>query len=153
MKKLFLLFLLFCFSNNFTNAQATEDSVRKFFNEYVNAANALQEDVFQKYYTTNPKIIRVVEKKDGTTQSVNVPLKTYLDEAAKGRKLARITRYKNDYTDIKISKEGDDFKVSANRLPSPGGKYPAYFIIGENESGQLKIKVESMNTPRQEFLK
>lgn len=153
MKKFLVsMFLLTMFSSS-VQAKATVEDVRAFFNEYVAAANNFQEDVFSKYYATTPSIIRVVEKKDGTTQSVNVPLKTYLDEAAKGRKLGKLMGYKNNYSNIKITPYNDDFKVSATRLPSPGGQFPAYFIIGEDSSGNLKIKVESMNTPRQEFLK
>lgn len=132
---------------------ATVEQVKAFFNSYISAANNFEENVFQKYYIKNPTIIRVVEKKDGTKQSVNVPLKIYLDEAAKGRKIGKIMGYKNNYTNISVTPNNGDFKVSATRNPSPGGHYPAYFIIGEDNNGNLKIKVESMNTPRQEFLK
>ncbi|MCR5260720.1 MAG: hypothetical protein K6C94_02660 [Candidatus Gastranaerophilales bacterium] len=135
------------------NAKTTPEQVKAFFNSYVQAANNFDPNLFQKYYIPTPKIIRVVEKKDGTTQSVNVPLKTYLDEAAKGQKVGKMLGYKNNYSNIQITPQGKDFKVSATRLPSPGGKYAAYFVIGEDANGKLKIKVESMNTPRQEFLK
>lgn len=153
MKKILALITLFMFSIIPANAQATAEQVKEFFNSYVNAANNFDENLFQKYYSANPTIIRVVQKKDGTTESVNVPLKTYLDEAAKGRKLGKLTGYKNTYTNISITPHNNDFKVTATRNPSPGGKYPAHFIIGEDNQGRLKIKVESMNTPRQEFLK
>lgn len=134
-------------------AEATADQVKEFFNSYVQAANNFDDNVFQKFYTASPKIIRVVEKKDGTTQSVTVPLKTYLDEAAKGRKVGKMLGYTNNYSNIQVVPFGKDFKVTAVRLPSPGGKFPAHFIIGPDSNGNLKIKEESMNTPRQEFLK
>lgn len=134
------------------NAKATAEQVRAFFNSYVTAANNFDENLFSKFYVSNPTIIRVVEKKDGTTQSVTVPLKVYLDEGAKGRKVGKLLGYKNNYTNISVTPYKNDFKVSAMRNPSPGGKYPSYFIIGEDSQGKLKIKVESMNTPRQEFL-
>ncbi len=153
MKKLFITLFLFCFFMFPVQAKKTEEEVRVFFDSYVSAANNFDKDLFQKYYISKPSIIRVVEKKDGTKESVNVPLQTYLDEGAKGRKIGRIMGYKNTYTNITVTPYEDDFKVSAVRNPSPGGKYPAYFIIGEDNQGNLKIKVESMNTPRQEFLK
>ena len=153
MKKIIYTLVLIGLFGLSANAATTADEVKTFFNSYVQAANNFDPNLFQKYYISTPKIIRVVEKKDGTTQSVNVPLKTYLDEAAKGQKVGKMLGYKNNYSNIQITPQGNDFKVSATRLPSPGGKYAAYFIIGEDSNGKLKIKVESMNTPRQEFLK
>lgn len=131
---------------------ATQQQVKEFFNSYVVAANNFDKNMFSKYYISNPKLIRVVQKKDGTTQSVTIPKSIYLEEAAKGRFMAKTINYKNNYTNIVITTQGKDFKVSAIRKPSPGGSYPAYFIIGE-VNGVLKIKEESMNTPRTEFLK
>lgn len=153
MKKILITAFLFMMAIMPANAKATADQVKSFFNSYVAAANNFDENIFQKFYISNPKIIRVVEKKDGTTQAVFVPLKVYLDEAAKGRKIGKLTGYKNTYSNITVVPSNNDFKLSATRHPSPGGKYPAYFIIGEDSQGHLKIKVESMNTPRQEFLK
>lgn len=154
MKKLFIILtVVFMSVIPLEVKAATAEEVKAFFNSYVSAANSFDENLFQKFYIQNPTIIRVVEKKDGTKQSVNVPLKVYLDEGAKGRKIGKITGYKNSYTNITVTPNNGDFKVSATRNPSPGGHYPAYFIIGEDKNGNLKIKVESMNTPRQEFLK
>ena len=153
MKKILITAFLFMMAIMPANAKATADQVKSFFNSYVAAANNFDEKLFQKYYVQKPTIIRVVEKKDGTKQSVNVPLSVYLSEAAKGRKIGKLTGYKNTYSNITVVPSKNDFKLSAIRHPSPGGKYPAYFIIGEDSQGHLKIKVESMNTPRQEFLK
>lgn len=153
MKKILITTLLFMMTVVPANAKATVDQVKTFFNSYVSAANNFDENIFEKYYVQNPQIIRVVEKKDGTTQAVNVPLQVYLNEAAKARKVGKLTGYKNNYTNINVIAINNDFKISAIRHPSPGGSYPAYFIIVEDGQGNLKIKVESMNTPRQEFLK
>lgn len=150
MKKILALFAVMVLGIGAVNA-ATTEQVRTFFNAYVAASNNFQSDVFTKYYVQNPKIIRVVQKKDGTTQSVVVPKDRYFAEAAKGRALGKALRYKNNYSNVKITPYGKDFKVTATRNPSPGGSFPAYFIIGD-VNGSLKIKVESMNTPRQEFL-
>ena len=150
MKKFFIMMVAMIMGVSVANA-ATTDQVRTFFNAYVAASNNFESNVFTKYYAQNPKIIRVVQKKDGTTQSVVVPKDRYLAEAAKGRNLGKALRYKNNYSNVKITPYGKDFKVTAMRNPSPGGSFPAHFIIGD-VNGSLKIKEESMNTPRQEFL-
>ena len=84
--------------------------VQEFFDDYVSAANNYSEDYFS-YYTDNPIIIRVVEKKDGTKETVNVPFERYKKEAALSRKLAKIRQYKNKYFNIKITKQGKDYKI------------------------------------------
>lgn len=127
--------------------------VQCFFNQYIDAANNYSNDYF-KYYSDNAKIFRVVEKPDGTTQSVNIPLEKYKDEARKSTKLMKLRQYKNRYFNVKITKHGKDYKVAALRMPSTSDyKIPAHFIIGKDNCGNWKIKEESMNTKVQRFLK
>lgn len=151
MRKLFFsltLLILFsgvCFAGDI-------EELKQFFDEYVSAANNYSCDYF-KYYTDNPIIIRVVEKDDGTEQSVIVPFERYKKEAAKCSKLARLRKYKNKYLNIKITKHGEDYKIAAMRMPSTSNyKIPAHFIVGKNSEGEWKIKEESMNTKVQRFL-
>lgn len=136
------------------NAFADEiQDVQCFFNQYIDAANNYSNDYF-KYYSDNAKIVRVVEKPDGTTQSVNIPLEKYKDEARKSTKLMKLRQYKNRYFNVKITKHGKDYKVAALRMPSTSDyKIPAHFIIGKDSCGNWKIKEESMNTKVQRFLK
>ena len=151
MKKLFSLFFIVIF-NCLTCLADEETEVQKFFNDYVNAANNYNTDYF-KYYSDTAKIIRVVEKPDGTTKSVNIPLERYKSEAKKATAMAKIRRYKNKYLNIRISKSGEDYKISADRMPSTSDyKIPAQFIIGKDKNGDWKIKEESMNTKMQIFL-
>lgn len=127
--------------------------VQSFFNSYVSAANSYSKDYF-KFYSDNAKIIRVVEKPDGTKESVNVPLNRYKNEAKKSLKLMRLAKYKNHYFNVKIVPYGKDYKLSALRMPSTSDyRIPAYFVIGKDKNGDLKIKEESMNTKVQKFLK
>ena len=150
MKKLILTIFLFLIG---LGAYADDISeVRSFFDSYVNAANSYSKNYFN-YYVPNAKIIRVVEKKDGTTQTVVIPMPTYKKETNKGMKMGKVARYKNTYSNINITSEGEDYRLSATRSPSPGGSFPAYFIIGKDNSGNWKIKEESMNTDVQKFLK
>lgn len=151
-KLLYLIaFCFLCFSAGFAKEIDKED-VQNFFNDYVNSANSYDENYFD-YYSSNARIIRVVEKSDGTKESVNIPLDRYKHEVKKSSKLAKLRRYKNKYLNVKIFKQGDDYKVVAMRMPSTSDyQLPSHFIIGD-DNGQLKIKEESMNTRVQRFLK
>lgn len=152
MKKLLILLLLISFNVLCAEAKTTEKQVKAFFYSYVTAVNSYSPDIFSRYYLPNATIYRVVQKKDGTTQQVTIPMSIYQNESRKGEKLAKFVKYTNDYTNIRITPQNNDFRIDAVRKPSMGGSFPAYFVIGEDNSGNLKIKVESMNTPRQEFL-
>ena len=135
-----------CFADEIQDVQC-------FFNEYVSAANNYSCDYFD-YYTNNAKIIRIVEKPDGTQQAVNIPLDRYKCEAKKTSKLAKLRKYKNKYFNVRIFPQGEDYKIVAMRMPSTSDyKIPAYFIIGQDCNGNWKIKEDSMNTKVQKFLK
>lgn len=143
----FLVFImpLFGFANEIQDVQC-------FFNEYIEAANSYSSDYF-KYYSDNARIIRVVEKPDGTEQTVNIPLDRYKSEAKKSTALMKLRKYKNRYFNVKITPYGKDYKVAAMRMPSTSDyKIPAHFIIGKDQNGEWKIKEESMNTKVQRFL-
>ena len=153
MQKIFLSFLFILFFIPFSTANDDITSIKKFFNIYVDSANNYKDDYFD-YYCPNAKIIRVVEKDDGTLESVNIPLERYKKEAKKSRKLARLRKYKNTYFNIEIIPFGSDYKLTTLRMPSTSDyKIPAHFIIGKDSAGNWKIKEESMNTKVQKFLK
>jgi len=151
MKKIIIVLFLVFFAG--LNCYATEmEEVQKFFNRYVDAANSYDTNYFN-FYANDAKIIRVVEKNDGTFETVNIPLERYKNEANKSRLLMKIRKYKNYYSDIKILPMGKNYKVSALRQPSLSNyKIPAHFIIGKDNYGNWKIKEESMNTKVQAFL-
>lgn len=151
MKKFYMVLCMFAFGCCVFADEIQE--VQEFFNDYVTAANNYSEDYFS-YYTDNPKIIRVVEKTDGTKESVDVPFERYKKEAAISRKLAKLRQYKNRYFNIRITKQGNDYKIAALRMPSTSDyKVPAHFIVGKDDNGDWKIKEESMNTKVQKFLR
>ena len=122
------------------------DDVAAFFDKYVNAANSYSETI-PEFYLPNAKIIRVVIKKDGTRESVSTDTSVYMKQLKMNAKIAKMRGYKNFYTDRKIIKIGDDYKLFCNRQPSLSKyKLPAHFIIGKDSSGNYKIKEESMDT-------
>ncbi len=152
MKKfLCLLIVGMCF-NTYCYADEIQD-VQCFFNKYIDAGNNYSSDYFN-YYTDDAKIIRVVEKPDGSKESVNIPLSRYKSEAKKSFSLMKLRKYKNRYFNVKITPYGKDYKIAAMRMPSTSDyKIPAYFIVGKDDGGNWKIKEESMNTRVQKFLK
>ena len=150
MKKLFftiismLLLSLNVFADEKTDVLAT-------FDKYVNDANAYSTSM-PNYYTKNAKIIRVVNKKQGGQASVIIPFDRYLKELEGHAKLAKITGYKNTYTNRKAEKIGNDYKVSATRIPrNDKTGLPSHFIFTK-EGNSWKIKEESMTTNVQTFL-
>ncbi|MBQ9244835.1 hypothetical protein IJ182_01040 [bacterium] len=151
MKKICLLFLLLALVGTICYATEMQD-VQCFFNRYVEAANNYDNNYFN-FYSNDAKIIRVVEKPDGTFEAVNIPLERYKSEAKKSQVLMKMRKYKNFYSNIKILPHGKDYKIAALRMPSTSDyKVPSYFIVGKDCEGNWKIKEESMNTKVQAFL-
>lgn len=131
----------------------TADDALSFFAKYVNAANAHSDKIID-YYTPNAKIIRVVMLPDGTTQTVSTDMKEYTRQLKFGANLAKINNYRNFYTDRKVTKVGNDFKITCKRQPSTSDyKIPAHFVIGTDSNGKMKIKEEMMYTKQTSILK
>ncbi|MDD3238098.1 MAG: hypothetical protein PHV37_08395 [Candidatus Gastranaerophilales bacterium] len=154
MKKILLLLFALIIGTFMSFAIANDESasVLQFFNKYVQAGNSYSSNFFS-FFVPNPKIIRIVIKPDGTKQAVNVPFAKYKKEASLGMKVGKIVKYSNSYSDIKVTKDGVDYKVTAMRKASASDySLPAYFIIGKNSQGEWKMKVESMETKVQKFL-
>lgn len=151
MKKIYVL-LIFTLLIGVKAFASDIDEVKNFFDSYVKASNSYDTSYFNSYIK-NPVIIRVVEKKNGTTEEVNVPFSTYKREGKIGAKIGKLRHYKNSYSNITVEPEGKDYKLSTSRKPSLS-KYslPAYFIIGKDSSGAWKIKKEVMHTKVQTFL-
>ena len=154
MKKFMAFLLTFIISGAMLCAQAaTPEQVLAFFNKYVDAANSYSETITD-FYAPDAKIIRVVMKPDGTTASVVANTKQYFNQMRLGANLAKINKYKNYYTERKIIKQGNDYKITCLRKPSTSDyKIPAHFVIGPDAKGNLKIKEEMMYTKQQRFLK
>ena len=133
----------------------TEAEVRTFFNSYVNAANSYQQNL-STYYAPNAKILRYVIQKNGTVypKPLVVGTKDYMAQLKINATLAKVRNYKNYYKNISVVKNGNDYKLSADRVPSPSpnDKLKSYFVIGQNSAGKLVIKEEMMQTREQIFI-
>lgn len=150
MKKIFLTFISLLFVSLCAFADDKSD-VLAIFDKYVNDANSYSVNL-PDYYTKNAKIIRVVNKKQGGQQSVIIPFDRYLKELAGHSKLAKAVGYKNTYTNRKAEKLGNDYKVSAIRIPrNDKTGLSCHFVFTKTSNG-WKIKEESMTTNVQSFL-
>lgn len=150
MKKVFISALLLLFASLGVYANDKEDVMVQ-FNKYVEAANSYSKDL-PDYYTDNARIIRVVNKRGGGQKAILIPFDRYLKELSTHAVLAKTVNYKNRYEKRKISKTGDNYKISATRVPrNDKTGLPCYFVFTKT-SGGWKIKEESMTTNVQTFL-
>ena len=154
MKKILTAFAVLIITGIISMAQAaTPEEALAFFNKYVNAANTYSETITD-FYHPEAKIVRVVIKPDGSTATVTADTKQYFNQMRIGANLAKMRKYQNFYTERKITKMGNDYKITCLRQPSTSDyKIPAHFIIGPDAKGNLKIKEEMMHTKQQTFLK
>jgi len=140
----------FATSAPITAAEAKE--VENFFNQYITSANNYEDDLIN-LYDPNAKIERVVIKKDGSKQSVFIPMQRYIKELKIGRKTAKLVNYKNRYINKKYEKIGDgEYKIKTKRIPFRDKTgLNAEFTVKRTPGG-LKISHESMETTVQKFL-
>ena len=131
----------------------TADDALSFFAKYVNAANSQSPKIID-YYERNARIIRVVVLPDGKTESVTTDMREYTRQLKIGANLAKLNKYKNFYTDRKVTKVGNDYKITCQRQPSTSDyKLPAHFVIGTDANGNMKIKEEMMYTKQTAILR
>ena len=155
MKKFLSLILLF---GTFltTGIQALADDAadaKAFFENYVQAANSYSPTI-EQMYSPNAKIIRQVIKPDGSLVDVKTDTATYIKQMKIGQAGAKLRNYKNNYTNITVTKAGDGYKVSSLRQPSGESyKLKTYMIVKKQPNGKWQITEEMMQTKQQIFLK
>lgn len=150
MKKILFITLALIGFSLYALADDKSDVLSRFDN-YVNDANAYSTNI-PNYYTNNAKIIRVVNKKQGGQASVIIPFDRYLGELQGHSKIAKAVGYKNRYENRTISKIGNDYKISAIRIPRNDKVGLACHFVFTKVNNQWKIKEESMTTNVQTFL-
>ena len=155
MKTFLSIFLMFG-ALILTGTQAFADDAtdaRAFFDSYVNAANNYSPTI-ETMYSPKAKIIRQVVKPDGTLVDVNTDTATYMKQLKLGQAGAKLRKYKNIYSDIKVEKFGTGYKVSSLRQPSGETyKLKTYMIVTKQPNGKWLITEEMMQTKVQTFLK
>ena len=153
MKTKLLITTILCFLTLTVYADDKDDVV-KFFNNYVSSANNYSPAV-AGMYSPNAKIIRQVVKPDGTTQDVTTNTSTYITQMKLGQAGAKLRNYKNNYSDIKVTDEGNGkYKISSLRQQTGESyKLKTYMIVQKQSNGQWQIVEEMMQTKVQTFLK
>ena len=150
MKKIFFI-LTAVFGLSTSVFAGEKEDVMAVFDKYVQAANSYSTSL-PSFYTSDAKIVRVVNKKQGGQKAVLIPFDRYLNELKSRAALARTVRYTNRYENRKVTKVGNDYKLSATRLPrSDKTGLPCYFVFTK-QGDNWKIKEESLTTNVQTFL-
>ena len=152
MKKIFLTLTIFLSSLMAVYADNQTEAI-DFFNSYVNAANTYSTEI-PSLYSPSARIIRQVIKPDGELVDKETNVDRYISEMKKGQALAKVRKYKNDYSNISATKINDTtYKVSALRQPSGETyKLKTYMIVQKQSSGKWLIIEEMMKTKVQMFL-
>ena len=153
MKKIILSLLILIFSSIVVFADGKKEAL-DFFNSYVNAANNYSDSI-ANMYSPSAKIIRQVVKPDGTTVDVDTDTATYIRQMKLGQAGAKLRKYKNDYTEVKVTPMKDgSYKISSLRQPTGETyKLKTYMIVKKQPSGKWLITEEMMQTKVQVFLK
>ena len=152
MKKLLTILALLSVFSLCVYADNKDDALQ-FFNDYVNAANTYSTTI-PDFYSPSAKIIRQVVKPDGTLVDRETTTARYISEMKKGQAIAKVRKYKNYYSDVKISKINDTtYKISSLRQPTGETyKLKTYMIVKKQPNGKWQIVEEMMQTKVQIFL-
>lgn len=154
MKKVVIPILVIFLSFSLCVYASNQEEAMQFFNNYVNAANTYSNSI-STMYSPKAKIIRQVVKPDGTTANAYTDTATYIKQMKIGQAGAKLRGYKNNYSNIQISKINDKtFKISSLRQPSGETyKLKAYMIVQKQLNGKWLITEELMQTKQQIFLR
>ena len=152
MYKFLTLFTFFILFANVSFADNMSDA-KQFFENYVTAANSYSQEL-PNFYSPTAKIIRQVIKPDGELVDKETDVARYVSEMKKSQAIAKMRKYKNDYSDIKVSKIDDStFKVDALRQPTGETyKLKTRMIVQKQTSGKWLIIEEMMQTKVQMLL-
>ena len=147
MKKILLTLLAILTITSSVFASSTKQEALNFFNSYVNSANTYNPDV-TTMYSPSARIIREIVKPDGSTVTRVTNTQRYISEMRKSQIVAKVRKYKNNYSGIKVESTGTDtYKISAMRQPSGESyKLKSYFVVKKQPNGKWLIIEEMMQT-------
>lgn len=151
MKKIFLVLLILVFGTSVWAGE--QEEALHFFNSFVQASNNYSTSLLGMY-SDNARIIRQVIKPN--SQLVNVPftIGQYKSQMKISSKLAKMRHYKNEYTNVKISKVANGYRIDSLRKPSLSDyKLKSSMVVQKQPNGRWLIVEELMQTKEQIFLK
>ena len=152
MKKVLFLLVLFLSTSVAVFADNQTEAV-EFFNKYVNAANTYSQEL-PSFYSPKARIIRRVIKPDGELVDKETDVARYVSEMKKSQALAKMRKYKNNYSDIKAVKiNNNTYKVTALRQPTGETyKLKTYMVLEKQANVNWQIIEEMMQTKVQMLL-
>lgn len=147
MKKILLTLLALTIMTTSAFANSTKDDALAFFNRYVNAANTYSPEI-TTMYSPSARIIREIIKPDGTIVTRVTDTQRYISEMKKSQVVAKVRKYKNNYTNVKAVQTGTDtYKITMLRQPSGETyKLKAYMVVKKQPNGKWLITEEMMQT-------
>lgn len=124
-----------------------------FFNKFVNASNSYSMEL-PNMYSDDAKIIRQVIKPDFTTVNVPFTIDKYRGQMKLSSRVAKMKGYKNDYSNITITKVANGYRINSLRKPSLSDyKLKSSMVVQKQPNGKWLIVEELMQTKEQIFLK
>lgn len=124
-----------------------------FFSSFVSASNNYNPSLLNMY-SDDARIIRQVIKPNGELVNAYFTAAQYRSQMKISSKIAKLRNYKNCYSDMKVSKVSDGYKIESLRRPcSDTYKLKTYMIIEKQPNGKWLITEEMMQTKEQIFLK
>lgn len=147
-----LLLLTLVFSGLGAFADEKQEALN-FFNSFVNATNVYSIEV-PHMYSDDAKIIRQVVKPNGQTVDVKFSIDDYRKQMKLSSKIAKIKKYKNEYSNVSITKVPEGYKIDSLRKPSLSDyKLKSSMVVKKQPNGKWLIVKELMQTKEQIFLK
>ena len=151
MKKILLTFVFLMIGLGvFANEQ---QEALTFFNSFVNASNNYSASLLNMY-SDDAKIIRQVVKQDVKTVNIPFSIDDYRKQMKLSSKIAKLKKYKNDYSNIIVTKTANGYKIDSMRKPSLSDyKLKSSMVVKKQPNGKWLIVEELMQTKEQIFLK
>ena len=151
MKKILLTLIIFMFGLGAFAGDQQE--ALNFFSNFVSASNNYSPSLLHMY-SNDAKIIRQVVKPNGQLVNAYFSIDDYRKQMKISAKLAKIKNYKNYYSNIKVTKVSEGYRIDALRKPSASDyKLRSSIVVQEQQNGKWLISEELMQTKEQIFLK
>ena len=130
-----------------------QDDALKFFNGFIQASNSYSPTLLDMY-SDNAKITGQVVKPDGELVNIPFALSTYKKQMKLSSKIAKMKKYKNEYSGIKVTKVSNGYRIDSMRKPSLSDyKLKSSMVVQKQSDGKWLIVEELMQTKEQIFLK
>lgn len=133
----------------FVNIPAAADDIseaKEFFNNYVKICHSYDKSLVDQY-SDNALIKRYLVCPDKTQKVKILTVKEYRDKLMFYAPMAKLIGYKNKYSSLEFTKEGDNVRIEGFRqVVKDNYKTPISILVGKNKSGKWVIMEEILHT-------